>query len=263
MKYKGEYKMVFAARTHTGRIRKNNEDCFYIPGPLSCVSVTPSALPSNVMIIADGMGGHAAGEVASQTAVAEALRALAEIGEGNTVDALKTAVMTANGQIYAMSRGRITLRGMGTTLTVAVLYRKELYIGHVGDSRAYLFDKDKLIQLTKDHTFVANLVANGCIKPEEVTTHPHRNVITRAVGTHAKVEPDVIRCSWSEGNILLLCSDGLTEYMIDEDILRVLSSRSSLKKKVDDLVRLSLSRGGADNITAVAALNMEAGGNKV
>ncbi len=249
--------MLFAAKSHTGRIRKNNEDAFYIPKSIKG-SIT-AQLPQNVIIIADGMGGHAAGEVASAAAVKGLLRYFAENSTLDKCEGLGdmicAAVNSANADVFNMSQQKSSFRGMGTTLTAALIFDDEVLIGHVGDSRAYLFDGEKAVQLTKDHTYVAHLVESKTITPEEAIIHPKRNVIMRAVGTHSQTETDLIRFAWKNGDILLLCTDGLTEYVTDEDICRILEKQDSLEQKVKTLVKLALHRGGADNVTVAATLN--------
>jgi PPM family protein phosphatase len=251
--------MIFAAKSHTGRIRKNNEDYFYIPVQSKSRENSSTPLLQNVMIIADGMGGHAAGEVASAAAVAGLVHYFSEnwaTGKLENADGMiRSAVNHANSDIFLMSQQTVSLRGMGTTLTAALIYEDEALIGHVGDSRAYLYSGGTINQLTKDHTYVAHLVESKEITPEEAIVHPKRNVIMRAVGTHSETEPDLIKCSWKPGDILLLCTDGLTEYIRDNDIFLILQKQTSLEKKVKELVRLALRRGGADNITVAAALN--------
>lgn len=251
--------MIFAAKSHTGRIRKNNEDYYYIPGHFKNSENINAPLLQNVMIIADGMGGHAAGEVASAAAVAGLLHYFSENGftgeQGNADGMIRSAVNHANTDIFMMSQQKESLRGMGTTLTAALIYENEVLIGHVGDSRAYLYSGETINQLTKDHTYVAHLVENKEITQEEAIIHPKRNIIMRAVGTHSETEPDLIQCNWKPGDILLLCTDGLTEYIRDKDMLTTLQTCASLEKKVKELVRLALRRGGADNITVAACLN--------
>lgn len=251
--------MIFAAKSHTGRIRKNNEDYFYIPKRFSRRKGENVSLPQNVIIIADGMGGHAGGEVASAAAVKGLLRFFAENGSLEKREGLDklvcSAVNSANSDIFNMSQQTLSLRGMGTTLTAALVFDDEVFIGHVGDSRAYLFDGEKVCQITKDHTYVAHLIENKTITPEEAMIHPKRNVIMRAVGTHSETETDLIRLAWKPGDLLLLCTDGLTEYLKDGDICEILRKQDSLERKVKDLVKLALHRGGADNVTVAAALN--------
>lgn len=227
-----------AGLTDTGRKRRRNEDAFVCRAPLFAV--------------ADGMGGAQAGEVASRLAAAAiSERAPASSGEG-VVAAL---VAEANRRVWRRSQEDVSHSGMGTTITVALadLAGGTVAIGHVGDSRAYRIRGESLEQLTADHSLVAELVRRGRLSPEEAETHPQRSVITRALGTEADVDADLFTVEALPGDLFLLCSDGLTTMLPDEEILRVTAgSEAGLESVARALVDAANAAGGEDNITVVA-----------
>ena len=188
-----------SARTDTGRRRRRNEDALVCEPPL--------------FAIADGMGGARAGEVASQLA-AESVREQGHDGLPAAEQVIEL-IRAANRRVYAYSSENPSARGMGTTMTVALVEDDSVVIGHVGDSRAYLLREDKLTQLTQDHSLVAELVRSGRLSPEEAETHPQRSVITRALGTDPEVEVDVFSLVGNDRDLFLLCSDGLTSMVAD------------------------------------------------
>ncbi len=227
----------YAVASDTGKRRRRNEDNYVVAPPLFAV--------------ADGMGGAQAGEVASKLA-ASAL----EGGEGaglegrERVDAL---IQAANRRIYDRATSDPSASGMGTTMTVALVEGMTVVIGHVGDSRAYLVRGDSMEQLTEDHSLVNELLKSGKLSEEEAHIHPQRSVITRAVGTDPDVDVDAFAIEAEEGDVFLLCSDGLTDMVDDEDILDLVDrNRGNLEKAVRSLVQFANKQGGDDNITAVA-----------
>jgi protein phosphatase len=225
-----------SARTDTGRRRRRNEDALVCEPPL--------------FAIADGMGGAQAGEVASQLA-AESVR---EQGQGGLAapEQVIELIRAANQRVYAYSSENASARGMGTTMTVAVVADYGVVIGHVGDSRAYLLRDDKLTQLTQDHSLVAELIRSGRLSPEEAETHPQRSVITRALGTDPEVEIDLFSLAAKDHDLFLLCSDGLTSMIADEEIERVLvDSRDDLDVATRELIEAANQAGGEDNISVV------------
>ncbi|MGC9973912.1 MAG: Stp1/IreP family PP2C-type Ser/Thr phosphatase [Gaiellaceae bacterium] len=225
-----------SARTDTGRRRRRNEDAFVCEPPL--------------FAIADGMGGAQAGEVASRLA-AESLRE-SEQGELSSLEQAVELIQEANRRVYAYSSENASARGMGTTMTVALVDGDRVTIGHVGDSRAYLFRDDQLTQLTQDHSLVAELVRSGRLTPEEAETHPRRSVITRALGTDSEVEVDVFSLRAQERDLFLLCSDGLTSMVTDTAIERILAgARADLDDAAKKLIAAANHAGGEDNITVV------------
>jgi serine/threonine protein phosphatase PrpC len=228
--------LASSARTSTGRKRRRNEDAFVCEPPLFAV--------------ADGMGGAQAGEVASRLA-AESLRE-ADRGELSSIERTVELIREANRRVFAYSSENVSARGMGTTMTVALAESGRVTIGHVGDSRAYVLRDGRLSQLTQDHSLVAELVRSGRISPEEADSHPQRSVITRALGTDPEVDIDVFSFGAKEGDLFLLCSDGLTSMVADTDIEGILeSARSDLDTASKKLIEAANRAGGEDNITVV------------
>ena len=228
--------LASSARTDTGRRRRRNEDAFVCEPPL--------------FAIADGMGGAQAGEVASRLA-AESLRE-SEQGELSSLEQAVELIQEANRRVYAYSSENASARGMGTTMTVALVDGDRVTIGHVGDSRAYLLRDDELTQLTQDHSLVAELVRSGRLTPEEAETHPRRSVITRALGTDSEVEVDVFSLRAQDRDLFLLCSDGLTSMVTDSAIERILAgARADLDDAAKKLIAAANHAGGEDNITVV------------
>jgi protein phosphatase len=227
----------YAVASDTGRRRRHNEDDYVVAPPLFAV--------------ADGMGGAQAGEVASGLA-AGALKG----EDSNGLDGLERVdalIQEANRRIYDRASNDPTASGMGTTMTVALVEGMTVALGHVGDSRAYLVRGDTMEQLTEDHSLVNELMKSGKLSEEEAQVHPQRSVITRAVGTDPDVDVDGFTIEAEEGDIFLLCSDGLTDMVEDEEILELVHrNRDDLEKAVQALVSAANRGGGEDNITAVA-----------
>jgi serine/threonine protein phosphatase PrpC len=227
----------YAVASDTGRRRRRNEDNYVVAPPLFAV--------------ADGMGGAQAGEVASKLAASALERSeTAELGGRERVDAL---IREANRRIYDRASTDPSASGMGTTMTVALVEGMNVVIGHVGDSRAYLVRGDSMEQLTEDHSLVNELVKSGKLSEEEAHVHPQRSVITRAVGTDPDVDVDAFTIEAKDGDVFLICSDGLTDMVADVDILELVDrNRGDLEKAVRSLVQFANREGGEDNITAVA-----------
>jgi PPM family protein phosphatase len=223
-------------KTDTGRQRTTNEDAYFARGPLFAV--------------ADGMGGAQAGEVASRIA-AEAFEP-AERGTEPAESFLRSIAQSANAQIHSLSQHDSSRSGMGTTLTSALVDGDELAIGHVGDSRAYLFREGELKLLTSDHSLVEELRRQGRLTDEEAEGHPQRSIITRALGPESDVDVDTLTVSARPGDIYLLCSDGLTTMVKDAMIARILSESPTLDEATTWLVNEANDAGGRDNITVVA-----------
>lgn len=239
--------MEVGACSHIGRVREINEDSYYI---------SDSNLP--LYLIADGMGGHNAGEIASQSAI-DIIRdyVLEKVGQTEYIDEnlipgiLKDAITYANCEIFSKSMEEDGYHGMGTTLTV-VLVLSEVYIGHVGDSRAYIIGRNEIKQLTQDHSLVAELLRNGSITEDEAKVHPQRNIITRALGTEESIKVDLYKIGLKSKEALVLCTDGLSNLVSPEEIKDVIQSSSQMQSACDQLVSLANERGGYDNITVVA-----------
>ncbi|MDR3091233.1 MAG: Stp1/IreP family PP2C-type Ser/Thr phosphatase [Clostridiales bacterium] len=230
--------------TDVGKIRENNEDSLYFSDSPVC------ALP-NLYIVADGMGGHCGGEVASSKAI-EFFRASAEACGGEILDILISAARAANAGVYAHSLSAAALSGMGTTLSACAAAEGKLYAAHIGDSRIYLVSRENITQLTQDHTYVAEMVRHGDITPEQARTHPQRNFITKALGTEPEVFADGLARDVSAGDKVLLCSDGLYGQLPDGEILRAVSENYGDNEAAGRLLlELALKNGGDDNITLI------------
>ena len=237
----------FAARSDIGLLREGNEDSGYA-GP-------------RLLVLADGMGGHAAGEVASSVAVAM-LASLDDDSPGpDILDRLSLAVQDANTHLRDMVLGDPDLEGMGTTLTALLRAGSRFGLVHVGDSRCYLLRNDELQQITKDHTFVQTLVDEGRISAEEASHHPQRNVIVRALDGREDVELDLSIREAKAGDRYLLCSDGLSDVLSEQTIRDTLAEAAAPDRAAEELVELALRGGGPDNITAIVAdvVDVEAG----
>ncbi len=239
-----------------GNVRQNNEDTGLF---VRLADEGIRRLKGYLLLVADGMGGHLAGEVASQMAADIISREYFQHPESIEKSLLR-AFRLANRQIFDESRQHDRFRGMGTTCTAIVIHGQSLYFAHVGDSRAYLLKAGQLIQLTEDHTYVQELLRTGGITVEAAANHPNRNVLTQAMGTKADVRVDLGRCvlPFDLTDRLLLCSDGLYEYGTSEELLQVLQQKN-LADAATDLVNLAKNRGGHDNITVVLAERMVVG----
>jgi PPM family protein phosphatase len=247
-------RLVFAAATDVGRMRKNNEDSYLSAKPVAAV--------------ADGMGGHSAGEVASAIAIEE-LAALGERGpwenETAATDDLKQAILRANRRIREMAASDRKLNGMGTTLVALLQDGDMVHVANVGDSRGYLLRQGELSQVTVDHSLVQELVDDGRLSPEDAERHPQRSVITRALGIDPEVEFDLFTYKLQVGDRLLLCSDGLSDVVEPTQIRNVLLRVRSPQKAARQLITVANEQGGPDNITVIvveavdesAALDLE------
>jgi serine/threonine protein phosphatase PrpC len=222
--------------SHTGRKRRHNEDAYVCRPP--------------VFAIADGMGGARAGEVASSLAAAAV--ETDDVG-GDGKERVAAMIQAANRSVYERSSKDAEVAGMGTTMTVALVEDAGVTFGHVGDSRAYVLRDGALEQLTDDHSLVAELVRGGKLSAEEAVHHPQRSVITRALGTDPDVDVDTFTVDAREGDVYVLCSDGLTDMIGDDEIGEVLSERRvRLDDAAHELVRRANKAGGQDNITVIA-----------
>ena len=223
------------AKSDVGRVRAGNEDSYLVQEPL--------------FVVADGMGGHVAGDVASRLAV----KTIGEsIDDGTSQpEQLAEAVKGANSAIWEKAHSDPSLQGMGTTCTLVFLKDDEIHVAHVGDSRAYLLREGDLQQITEDHTLVGRMVKEGRLRPEEAEHHPQRSIITRALGVDGHVEVDVSSFPVREGDRVLICSDGLTSMVDAESIRGVLASKDDPQAAVEELIDRANAAGGEDNITAV------------
>lgn len=238
-------------KTHIGCVRQLNED-FY--------AYTVDMEGRVLAIVADGMGGHQAGDVASKMAVERILHEFQESEEPLTsVDGrekLMNAILLANEEVFHYAESHPECNGMGTTVVASIMDTAGGAIAHIGDSRIYLYENGKLTQQTQDHTLVQELVRNGQITEEEAAFHPQRNVIMRALGTEETVRIDLGEFTWSQGDVLLLCSDGLSSKVPVNVIEKWLKEPISLQEQVDALVQYALDAGGEDNITCLAVRNI-------
>jgi serine/threonine protein phosphatase PrpC len=235
------------ARTDVGMIRSGNEDSFFA-----------DCLPAyGVFIVADGMGGHAAGEVASAMAVQIVTRELSGLNGGELLRdedagrAISEALRAANRAIYNRTIEEADKQGMGTTVSALVITESRYVIGQVGDSRVYLMREGSLMQLTKDHSYVQEQVDAGYLTPEQARFHPYSNVITRCVGAGADVQPDLYSGAVRPGDIFLIASDGLTGMVDDRRLSQLLLSGAPPGRIVDAMIAEANGRGGLDNITAI------------
>jgi protein phosphatase len=208
---------------------------------------------SAIFLVADGMGGHAAGEIASRIAAETVENIVANNTSGLPMEELlQLAIGKANASVYETQKQRPECRGMGSTLTVLTFQDNNYYIAQVGDSRAYLYRSNALSQLTRDHSLVWPLFESGILTKDDISRHPQKNLITRSIGTQPQVEPDIQKGTLLEGDSFLLCSDGLTDVLSDRDIFNVLSSASTNPQELSEiLINAANTGGGPDNITAV------------
>jgi PPM family protein phosphatase len=235
----------FAAKTDLGRIRENNEDKFDF---YETEDPTVLAHRGCLYAVADGMGGHAAGQIASEMALKNLIQHYYDSPNDDVPTSILEALSTANEAIYNLSQMIKERSGMGTTLTAAVVLEDRVYVGQVGDSRAYLLRNGEIRQVTFDHSWVAEQVRAGALTEEEAESSPYRNVITRSIGTQPTVEPDVFIESATPGDTWVLCSDGLTGHVSAEEI-RLIASSQAPAEAARQLIELANSRGGRDNIT--------------
>lgn len=228
-----------------GYKRENNQDYHFMD-------------PQNrYFIIADGMGGHNAGEIASYTAVIAAQGLLKDF-VAESIDQVESKLIEVfdivNDAVYNKSLETKTLSGMGTTMVLSYLYKRHLIVAHVGDSRAYLFNDGNLSRLTKDHSLVQEMIERGEIDPIDAQNHPKRHLITRAVGTQSSILPDISNMELPPGTVseLFMCTDGLTDYVNDEELECICSHLGTLGERASEMLSLALDRGGFDNISITA-----------
>lgn len=228
------------ALSDVGRTRERNEDSYYAG--------------EYVFAVADGLGGHNAGDVASRLAVeplAAFDRSVAGTPDDRIAEALERAVDAANRAVYQRAQDDAKVRGMGTTLTAVAISNGSAHLAHVGDSRCYLIRGGEITQLSSDHTLVARMVAEGKLTPEQAETHPQRSILTRALGAEPEIDVDTLEIQLTPGDRLILCSDGLSSVIGDDQILATLSDSKALKEACKRLIDAANARGGPDNITVV------------
>ena len=238
-----------SAATDVGMRRQVNEDRYALAPDLG------------LYLVADGMGGHTSGQIASQLA-AEASILAAQALEGATPslsEKLRQVVACANRAIFTTAQERPELEGMGTTLVALLASRGRVALAHVGDSRAYLIRDEKIRPLTDDHSLVAELVRRREISPEDALEHPHRHVLTRALGIRASVQGDLIEMTPQDGDVFALLSDGLTNHVRNDEIALAVNATRNLQTVCDSLIGFANDRGGSDNITVVLVRCEKAG----
>ncbi len=240
-------RVEYAASTHRGNVRKRNEDSLYIPDGDGL---------DNLVIVADGMGGYNAGDVASAMGVQVACNIIAaarNLEAAPTVEYMvRWAFNEANRAIFEYAGTNEFYQGMGTTMAIACRDGDQWVIGNVGDSRCYLIHDGAVRQVTVDHSLVQLMVERGRMTAEEARVHPYRNVITRSIGVDSFTGADIFRVEAVPGDVLLLCSDGLSNYVTEADMLDCLAS-GVLENAAESMMNLALSRGGSDNITVAMA----------
>jgi len=239
--------MDIVSKTHIGYVRKKNEDFIWV----SC-NTEP-----RYMLVADGMGGAVAGEIASKIAAFSVRQYIEDLGLNKLSPGdLAAAVEYANIQIVQETEYNEKLKGMGTTLTLAYVDDCHIHIAQVGDSCAYLYSSGKLLKITKDHTYVQRLIDSGIIQKSQAEDNPYKNIITRVVGMNG-LKVDTFDITWGEGDILFLCTDGLTTYLPDEELTSLFQQKSTIYATADEMIALALARGGRDNISVIIAQNTE------
>ena len=239
------------AKSDKGKVREINQDYFYISNSLDEIQL---------YILADGMGGYNGGEIASSLAVQTAKNYIEnnfkdiEKDRDSIIQLLGSSMEYANMVVYEKSKENPELQGMGTTLEICLIYNNKVYIGQVGDSRIYRIRKQSIRKLTQDHSYVQKLVKEGTITNEQAAHHPQKNMLMKALGCNAFVEPDVMVKGFLKDDILIICSDGLTN-LVNQDTLYEMASKN-IEQATKDLVQLANDRGGYDNVTVVIIKNI-------
>ena len=238
-------------KSDVGKAREMNQDSFYISEEKDKI---------NLFILADGMGGYKGGEIASKLAVVSAKNFIVNNFEKiqkekeEILKLISDAIEYANFVVYEKSKESPEISDMGTTLDICLVYNNKVFIGHIGDSRVYRIRKNVIRKLTNDHSYVAQLVKEGKITKDEAYTHPRKNMLLKAVGSRSLVEPDVMYKGFIKDDILLMCSDGLTNMLKDTEIYQILLDNPG--NPVDVLIKRANDAGGVDNITAIVVDNI-------
>lgn len=237
--------MLTCAKTNVGKIRENNEDSIFL-------SDEKIASLDNLYIVADGMGGHNSGEVASNSAINYFLEYLkTNIVPLDTEGLIFDGIFSLNKKIYARAISEEENYGMGTTFTLLTIKDNVAHFGHVGDSRAYILRDDKLEQITRDHTYVNEMITKGLMTEKQAKVDPMRNLVTRAIGAHEDVKVDYIEQGIEKDDIIILCSDGLSGLVSDEVIKSIVKENEDINVACDALINEALNNGGFDNISVV------------
>jgi len=232
-------KISFFGATDVGLVRDHNED------------VWKAVQEKGLFLVADGMGGHLAGEVAAKLAVDKMAELFSSTEHLDSEDYLMTLFKQVNSFIHQQGRSKSAYAGMGTTLCCLYVQEDRVVYGHVGDSRIYRLRKEVLNQLTEDHSFVKELVGNQLLSPEEVNGFAYKHILTQAIGTSSDVEPAIKKEELHIGDLFLICSDGLSNFVTDQEILTTLTSPYSLEERGNRLIDLAKNHGGGDNVTVL------------
>lgn len=243
--------MKIVNKTDIGRVRLVNEDRSY---------VAPDIHGFACAVVADGMGGHLAGDVASQMTIQYIEEQFRErlhpdMDPAGCEELLRAVIKEANDKVYDLASSSDQYVGMGTTVVAAIADHEHVVIAYIGDSRAYVISDGKITQLTEDHSLVNELLKSGQINEQEAATHPRRNVLVRALGTDPVVEVDVVHHAWNRRDVLLLCTDGLSGLVQADAIVETLCQDASWNDKAEQLVNRALDAGGDDNVTVVLMVN--------
>lgn len=235
--------MFVKCKTDIGKVRDLNED--YV------LSLKGSKYW--LLLVADGMGGHNAGEIASKIAAITVRNFVYENFNlyEDKEELIRDAIVLSNSEVYNESVKLSEFKGMGTTVTCCLIFEQKLFIGHVGDSRAYIVDENNINKITQDHSYVQELINNGSITENEAFNHPRRNLITRAIGTEKHVVVDTLTLDYNKSDIILLCTDGLTTYVNNNELYEMLINFN--ENTIDELINLAKERGGRDNISVIIA----------
>jgi len=240
--------IIASALSDVGKVRDHNEDAWFADED------------RGIFIVADGLGGCAGGEVASRIIV-ERLPSLLDTAQSlpfqDASNSVGKAINKLNGIVREAGRERLELSGMGSTVVLAIVQSGKALIAHVGDSRIYLLRDDQLMRLTRDHSVIQDMLDNGMVTPQEAAVHPSRAIVTQCIGTPGVVNPDIRRIDFQSGDKLLLCSDGLTNMLSDQDIAAILAQQTGLDAISGDLIQAANNVGGEDNVTVVIVEALE------
>jgi len=234
--------MEFKSFSSKGNVRKNNEDNYLLRKD-----------PCHVIVVADGMGGHRAGDVASQMAV-DFIKEYEFNLEENILEEINSLIKMINKKIIKKGEDNPEYKGMGTTLSLALIYDNKIYIGHIGDSRIYLFREDELKKITTDDSLVNELIESGRLNPNEAFDHPQKHILTQALGIDKDINIETNEIKLKENDLLLFCTDGLTDMIREENIAEIISNHSDLNTITQKLGKKALENGGSDNITLITGI---------
>ena len=236
--------MIGVGNTDVGKLRKINQDYVYINNE-------PIGSLDNLYIVADGVGGHNAGEVASESAIDFFEQFIYETEDDEILDLLVSALAYANEQVFKLSKTNKAYANMGTTLLATTIKNNKIFIAHVGDCRLYGIRNNKIVQMTSDHTYAMDLFKAGVISKEEAENSKDSNILTRAIGTDKNVKADALFCDIFENDIFIMCSDGLSDMLTDDEIFEIASKDISTENKVNYLIQKANDNGGKDNIAVI------------